>query len=189
MLDYALRMKKILAVAILVAAAAGGYALWRQSRSTPTSTASKQDAEAGTKTSAAEQAQQQLAKQSSRAPKEPRAPKELVSKSVAFSATKKQNHMRTPDGQWVAALNGAVDPPNLDWPRDRQWSPIKRKIIDKVGTEWYEHEDGSYSTNFMLFRSDLGRKEAVTHIVHPEKALPLDPSGLDPKGLGPRSDK
>lgn len=82
--------------------------------------------------------------------------------------------MRTPEGRWVPALNGAVDPPALEWPRHRKWSPIKRRIVDKVGTEWYEHEDGSYSTTFMVFREDLGRREAVVHIVHPEKALPID---------------
>ena len=75
--------------------------------------------------------------------------------------------LRLPDGSMMPALNGVVAPPPLRWPVDRAWSPIRRRFVDRRGTEWYEHADGSFTTTLLVDRSDLGHQEAVTHVVHP----------------------
>lgn len=89
-------------------------------------------------------------------------------------------HFRLPDGTWAPALNGVRNAPAMDWPDEVPWSPIKRKIIGKKGFEWYEHEDGSYSLTRMLYRTDLGREEAVTHVINPTEALPMRGEPKDP---------
>ena len=91
--------------------------------------------------------------------------------------------LRLPNGSVVASLNGVSSPPPLRWPSDRAWSPIRRRIVDRRGTEWYEHDDGSYSTTLLVDRSDLGRREAVTHVVHPDSPAPVG-EGLARPGAG-----
>lgn len=83
-------------------------------------------------------------------------------------------HFRLPDGMWAPGLNGVLNAPPMQWPSDLAWSPIRRKIVDREGKEWYEHVDGSYSNTDMLYRSDLGKKEAVTNVFNPKKVRPLD---------------
>lgn len=77
-----------------------------------------------------------------------------------------------PDGTSVPALNGAVDAAPLarywgPWP----WSPIREVVRDR-GVDWYRHDDGSFSTTQMVWRSDLGREAAMTRVAHPGPTPP-----------------
>jgi hypothetical protein len=79
--------------------------------------------------------------------------------------------LELPDGTFVATLNGAIDAPPLAryWgPFD--WSPILGVERNDAGLDWYKHADGSYSTTQMVWRSDLGRNEAMTRVAHPGPA-------------------
>lgn len=76
--------------------------------------------------------------------------------------------LELPDGTFVDALNDAVNAPALStyWgPFD--WSPIIGIERSSAGVDWYKHADGSYSTTQMVWRSDLGRNEAMTRVAHP----------------------
>ncbi|GEM_PF-6746786 len=89
-----------------------------------------------------------------------------------------------PDGSCVPVLNGAVGAPPLNWPKDRPWSPIKRLVVDPGGQEWYEHEDGSFSTTVNTWRQDLGRMDPLTNLFNPEKELPQDMTAPDRPSRG-----
>ena len=67
-------------------------------------------------------------------------------------------------------LNNATDAPPLAdywgiWP----WSPIVGVERSDAGIDWYRHEDGSYSTTEMVWRSDYKRFMAMTRVGHPTK--------------------
>lgn len=82
--------------------------------------------------------------------------------------------LQLPDGDFVPALNGVRNPPRMEWPNDRPFSPI----IGRVRTtelEWYVHADGTRSTTQMSFRTDLGRFDAVTTVANPAPLGQLPP--------------
>ena len=70
--------------------------------------------------------------------------------------------------------------------RDRPFSPVIGKKRNSKGTQWYEHEDGSFSTTIMGYRKDLGRMDAITNVAHPAETKPLlldevvGPGGINP---------
>ncbi|MFO1076897.1 MAG: hypothetical protein U1E73_04125 [Planctomycetota bacterium] len=78
--------------------------------------------------------------------------------------------LELPDGTFVPALNGATDaaPLSTYW-GPFPWSPIAG-IERADGVDWYRHEDGSYSTTQMVWRSDLGTQAAMTRVAHPGPA-------------------
>ncbi|MCA8948283.1 MAG: hypothetical protein KDE27_02200 [Planctomycetes bacterium] len=99
--------------------------------------------------------------------------------AAAASATVDQpapDHSREielPDGSFVPALNGAIDAaPVGDFWGPQPWSPIVGVERNSVGLDWYRHEDGSYSTTQMVWRSDLGRNVAMTRVAHPGPTPP-----------------
>ncbi|MCA8977642.1 MAG: hypothetical protein KDC98_23155, partial [Planctomycetes bacterium] len=53
--------------------------------------------------------------------------------------------------------------------------PVVALVVDADGWEWYEHADGTMSTTAMVFRSDLGRKDATSVVASPTPGVPLDP--------------
>ncbi|GAB4140891.1 MAG: hypothetical protein Fur0037_07560 [Planctomycetota bacterium] len=72
-----------------------------------------------------------------------------------------------PDGTYVPALSGAVDAaPLARYWGPLPWSPIV-EFVRSGGIDWYRHEDGSFSTTQMVWRSDLGREAAMTRVAHP----------------------
>ncbi|MEZ6036498.1 MAG: hypothetical protein R3F29_03385 [Planctomycetota bacterium] len=76
--------------------------------------------------------------------------------------------LQLPDGTLVPALNGAVDAaPLKDYWGPFPWSPIVGVERSSAGVDWYRHQDGSYSTTQMVWRSDLGREAAMTRVAHP----------------------
>lgn len=85
-----------------------------------------------------------------------------------------------PDGTRIRALNGAINasPMKGAWPKNVPWSPIVATERSDLGVDWYVHEDGSRSTTEMKWRSDLGRKDAVTRLARP---APTPPSVRPPK--------
>lgn len=101
-----------------------------------------------------------------------------------------RRHMvQLPTGEFVKALNGAVDAKPLDWPKDRPFSPILGTERAPDGTEWWVHADGSKSTTVMIYRSDLGRHDAVSQVANPEPPLPMEPEEMSrprtsPSGQG-----
>lgn len=105
--------------------------------------------------------------------------------------------LQLPDGSFVPALNGAIDPPAISWPSDKPWSPIVGREIDTVGKEWYVHADGTKTITDMVWRSDLGRKDGFTGVNHPMApgtmidgaGAPIVPGGAKPTPdgrVGPR---
>jgi hypothetical protein len=57
----------------------------------------------------------------------------------------KVGRMLFPDGSQAMALNGVTEDVKLIW-GSQPFSPIKQRIMDSRGVEWYVHEDGTYST-------------------------------------------
>lgn len=74
-----------------------------------------------------------------------------------------------PDGTRVSMLNGATDAPPLAeyWGSSVPWSPIVGIERNDQGLDWYRHQNGSYSTTQVVWRSDLGRHMAMTRVAHP----------------------
>lgn len=92
----------------------------------------------------------------------------LKAPAVAQPAEPPQPQMlRYPDGSQHPPLNGVTDPPSIDWPPDVPFAPVVGKVTDGQGIEWYRHADGSLTTVQMIWRSDLGRKDAMARIVNP----------------------
>lgn len=87
---------------------------------------------------------------------------------TAPKARDRRHELELPDGTYVPALNGAIDPEPLasywgNWP----WSPIVGVERSSAGVDWYRHEDGSYSTTEMV-RADPGNRTVVmTRVAHP----------------------
>lgn len=82
--------------------------------------------------------------------------------------------VKLPNGEYVPALNGAVNAPPMEWPADQPFSPI----IGRYRTtelEWYVHADGTKSTTQMSYRTDLGRYDAVTTVARPTPPGQLPP--------------
>jgi len=73
-----------------------------------------------------------------------------------------------PDGTRVATLNGATDAPPLAeyWGTTVPWSPIVGIERNDQGIDWYLHQNGSYSTTQVVWRSDLNRHMAMTRVAH-----------------------
>lgn len=90
--------------------------------------------------------------------------------------------IKLPSGAYVKALNGAVDARPLDWPADRPYSPIIRVERASDGKEWWVHADGSKSTTEMVYRSDLGRHDAVTQVANPAPTMGMAPEDLQRAG-------
>ncbi len=89
--------------------------------------------------------------------------------------------IRYPDGTFMPPLNGVKQPALLHWPPEEPFSPIVGKQM-AGDVEWYVHADGTQSTTQMVFRSDLGREVAVTHVARPLPVRPEEPvegSGKD----------
>jgi hypothetical protein len=83
------------------------------------------------------------------------------------------HELELPDGTFVAALNGAVDPAPLQqfWGSQVPWSPIVGVERNDQGVDWYHHANGSYSTTQMVWRSDLAAYVAMTRVGHPGPAV------------------
>ena len=86
------------------------------------------------------------------------------------AAADRSRELALPDGTFVPTLNNATDAPPLAdywgiWP----WSPIVGVERSDAGIDWYRHEDGSYSTTEMVWRSDYKRFMAMTRVGHPTK--------------------
>jgi len=95
----------------------------------------------------------------------------------------KRHMVKLPTGEWLRALNGAVDVKPMEWPADRPFSPIIGVERSPSGKDWWVHADGTKSTTEMIFRSDLGRHDAILEIASPTPALPMEsPEGEQPKG-------
>lgn len=96
--------------------------------------------------------------------------------------------IRMPDGKYLPALNGVLNPPNLTWPKSRPYSPVVSTERDTKGQEWYVHADGSKSTMTMIDmkRGERVSREAVSYVATPQAALPVrdDPA---PKSAAPGS--
>lgn len=88
--------------------------------------------------------------------------------AAAVATPDHSRDLQLPDGTFVAALNGAVDAaPLKDFWGPFPWSPIVGVERSSAGLDWYRHQDGSYSTTQMVWRSDLGRDVAMTRVAHP----------------------
>lgn len=88
--------------------------------------------------------------------------------------TRPEEMIHYPDGTYMPALNGVQRPGRLNWPPELPFSPIIGKRASSDGTEWYVHADGTCTTTMMLWRSDLGRKDAITHVARPLPAAPVE---------------
>ncbi len=102
----------------------------------------------------------------------PPAPAVAVVPSAAGAAVPadRSRQLELPDGTFVPALNGAVEPaPLATYWGPFPWSP-NGGIESGQGVDWYRHADGSYSTTQMVWRRDLGREVAMTRVAHPGPA-------------------
>ena len=72
-----------------------------------------------------------------------------------------------PDGGYLRALNGVVDPPKILWDRALPHAPVVdiRRLED--GRDWFVHADGTLTTTCRLWRDDLGREDVTTLTQHP----------------------
>ena len=95
-----------------------------------------------------------------------------VGREVQAPQRNRSRELELPDGTFVAALNGAVDPAPLQqfWGSQVPWSPIVGVERDQ-GVDWYRHANGSYSTTQMVWRSDLKGYAAMTRVGHPGPAV------------------
>ena len=99
----------------------------------------------------------------------------------------RKNRLYFPDGSYLPALNGAINAKAVVF-RGRPFAPVIGKKKDSSGVEWYEHEDGSFSTTRKWYRKDLGRMESITQVAHPTDPKPLlveDPGLVGPGGISP----
>lgn len=95
------------------------------------------------------------------------APRPVPEPAAAAAAKDRSRQLELPDGTFVEALNGAVDPaPLVRYWGPVAWSPIVGIERSSAGVDWYRHANGSYSTTQMVWRSDLGRNEAMTRVAH-----------------------
>ena len=91
--------------------------------------------------------------------------------------------IRMPDGKYLPALNGVLNPPALTWPTGRPYSPVVGTERDTRGDEWYVHADGSKSTMTMIQMNRQGRMsdEPVSYVATPQANLPVLDESKDPK--------
>lgn len=115
-------------------------------------------------------------------PQEPAAPAQANVDRAAPTppaTADRSRELALPDGTFVPTLNNATDAPPLKdywgiWP----WSPIVGVERSEAGIDWYRHEDGSYSTTEMVWRSDYNRFMAMTRVGHPSTVTaPTAPQG------------
>lgn len=85
-----------------------------------------------------------------------------------------QEMIRYPDGTYMPPLNGVKNPAVLQWPPEMPFSPIIGKQT-AGGVEWYVHADGTQTTTQMMWRSDVNREVAITHVARPIPVLPVEP--------------
>ena len=78
-----------------------------------------------------------------------------------------------PDGSKLPPLNGVEVPAPMEWPGERPYSPVVRRMRDQRGREWYIHADGSRTSTWMEWRKDLGRYDAVTVVDNPVAGTPV----------------
>lgn len=78
------------------------------------------------------------------------------------------HQLELPDGSFVPALNGAVDPAPLRqyWGSRVPWSPIVA-VERSQGVDWYRHANGSFSTTQRVWRSDRKEWVTMTRVGHP----------------------
>lgn len=83
--------------------------------------------------------------------------------------------IRMPDGKYLPALNGVLNPPALTWPTGRPYSPVVGTERDTRGDDWYVHADGSKSTMKMIQMNRQGRisVEPVSYVANPQPTLPV----------------
>ncbi|MFM1873472.1 MAG: hypothetical protein RL398_2894 [Planctomycetota bacterium] len=87
------------------------------------------------------------------------------------AAKDRRRELQLPDGTFVPALNGAVDPkPLKEFWGPLPWSPIVGVETNDQGVAWYRHQDGSYSTTEMLWDSAGKRHVTLTRVAHPGPA-------------------
>lgn len=87
-------------------------------------------------------------------------------------ATSTRGAIVYPDGSRLPALNGATSPPRPTYPSWLQFTPVVRTVRGADGRDWYEHEDGTRTTTYMVWRDDLGRMDAVTDLSTPREHKP-----------------
>jgi hypothetical protein len=77
-----------------------------------------------------------------------------------------------PDGSQLPPLNGVREAGDPTWPHDRPYAKVVgTKTVN--GIDYYVHADGSTTTTIMVWRTDLGRYDAATHVVNPVGNRPL----------------
>lgn len=90
------------------------------------------------------------------APKPPEPPAAAPVPSGLAPAVAGDPALKLPDGSSLPLLNGVREPLALEWHGPRPYSPVTGKVYDpQTKTEWYVHEDGSYSTT--IVRRDEAR--------------------------------
>lgn len=72
----------------------------------------------------------------------------------------------------MAPLNGVAAPAPFVW-GEGPYSPIVGQEFGN-GVDWYVHADGTRSTTLERWRNDLQRVDAVTLVMHPKAALPVE---------------
>jgi hypothetical protein len=82
-----------------------------------------------------------------------------------------------PDGSQAMALNGVTADVKLIWD-SQPFSPVKMKVVDSFGDEWYVHEDGAVSTvkmqnirGTMMPVGSMGRPSAELAPMHDEAQM------------------
>jgi len=96
------------------------------------------------------------------------------------AAAEDDGQLLLPTGERVPALNGVRATVELLWPDDRPYAAITGISRQPNGLQWYVHADGSYSTTQMVYRSDLGRKAAMSLVASPGQVLDLVPEDDPP---------
>ncbi len=86
--------------------------------------------------------------------------------------------VKLPNHEYLPALNGCMDPPAMQWPPGKPYSPVVGTRVFADGVEWYVHENGFFSTTHMVHNSQLGRQMAVTVVDE------MTVAGTEPTAVG-----